>query len=209
MNSKNTPIPSVKSLINASIVAVLLALLILFAAVLPAEFGIDPTGFGKKLGLTKFSQSVNKIPGMEQGDCNIVKQTQIEANEKSIAAIVSDDLKPLDLSKPVQWKDNVKIVIPPQKGLEYKFAMAKGDILEYSWGTDGMSIYFDFHGEPKGATDGYFKSYLNAMDNESKGLLTAPFDGIHGWYWENDTDKPVTIQLTTNGKYQILGIMEQ
>jgi len=24
-----------------------------------------------------------------------------------------------------------------------------------------------------------------------KGSFTAPFDGSHGWYWENESDTPV------------------
>ena len=127
---------------------------------------------------------------------------------ESIADSPSSDVQPLVANSAVQCKDTVKIVIPPKKGLEYKFAMTKGAVLEYSWTTDGIALYFDFHGEPKGAKDGYFKSYLNLMDKESKGVLTAPSEGIHGWYWENDTDNPVIIQLSTNGTYQVLGVME-
>ena len=33
------------------------------------------------------------------------------------------------------------------------------------------------------------------------GSYTAPFDGVHGWYWENLTDSPVTITLRTAGFY--------
>ncbi len=28
---------------------------------------------------------------------------------------------------------------------------------------------------------------------------TAPFTGIHGWYWQNRTDRPVTLKLTATG----------
>ena len=107
----------------------------------------------------------------------------------------------------IKWKNTVKIVIPPKKSLEYKFAMVQGSTLEFSWQTDGATVYFDFHGEPKGATDGYFKSYLETRLANSKGKLTTPFEGIHGWYWENETDQPVTITLSTNGSYEILGVM--
>ena len=55
MNDINPPVPSLKSLIIASIFATLLASLILISAVLPAEYGIDPTGLGKMMGLTALS----------------------------------------------------------------------------------------------------------------------------------------------------------
>jgi len=39
-----------------------------------------------------------------------------------------------------------------------------------------------------------------------KGSFTAPFDGSHGWYWKNTSNKPVAIQLILNGQFQIIGI---
>jgi hypothetical protein len=207
MNPEHIPEQSLKSLINACIVAFFLALVILFVAVLPAEYGIDPTGLGKKMGLIALSKSSQKTTP-SSAETNAVPTKTAEENAGPIVADSSGDVQALDASKPIQWKDTVKIVIPPKKGLEYKFALVKGAVLEYTWTTDGIALYFDFHGEPKGAKDGYFKSYLNIMDKESKGMLTAPFEGIHGWYWENDTNKPVTIQLSTNGVYQILGVLE-
>jgi hypothetical protein len=198
---------SVKALINASLCAVLLALIILFTAVLPAEYGIDPTGMGQKLGLTALAASGQKNPV----DCAVKsqqsKQPVAETESSKLQHLVAEH-QPLDESKPIRWHDTVTIVIPPRKGLEYKFVMSKGAALDYSWQTDGESIYFDFHGEPEGASNGYFKSYLETKDKSSKGRLTAPFNGIHGWYWENATDKAISITLNSNGQYRILGVMK-
>lgn len=55
MNDINPPVPSLKSLLIASAFATLLAAFILISAVLPAEYGIDPTGLGKMTGLTALS----------------------------------------------------------------------------------------------------------------------------------------------------------
>ncbi len=208
MNSEDIPIQSTKSLINACLVAVLLATVILFTAVLPAEYGIDLTGLGNKLGLIALSEISQQNLPLDAEDCSKPKQDVVVNQPQVATAKPTGDNHPLENSKSIQWKDSVNIVIPPQKGLEYKFAMAKDAVLEYSWKTDGVPIYFDFHGEPKGATDGYFKSYLEITSNESKGVLTTPFEGIHGWYWENKTAQPITIQLSTNGKYEVLGVMK-
>lgn len=178
-----------------------MAVIILFAAVLPAEYGIDPTGLGKKLGLISLSTSPSIVP-----NCN--KPTEaLAGNTVKPTTATGSDIQVLENADAVKWKNTVKIVIPPKKGLEYKFAMVQGSTLEFSWQTDGATVYFDFHGEPKGATDGYFKSYLETRLANSKGKLTTPFEGIHGWYWENETDQPVTITLSTNGSYEILGVM--
>ena len=34
---------------------------------------------------------------------------------------------------------------------------------------------------------------------EKHGFYTAPYDGIHGWYWENLNDTDVTITLDAAG----------
>jgi hypothetical protein len=38
---------------------------------------------------------------------------------------------------------------------------------------------------------------------EASGTMTAPFSGIHGWYWENTTDQAITVTLTSSGYYNI------
>lgn len=202
MTSENIPEQSTKSLLGACLVAGLLAITLLLTAVLPAEYGIDPTGLGEKMGLLTLAKS--------SADCNKPVAALPENPPKPTNNTTVSDNRPLDPSKPVQWRDSVDIVIPANKGLEYKFAMKQGAALYYSWqkGGDSSPIYFDFHGEPKGATDGYFKSYLETNASQSEGVLTAPFEGIHGWYWENKTSQPVTIRLRTTGEYEILGIMK-
>ncbi len=205
MNQENLPDSSVKALINASLGAIFLALIILFAAVLPAEYGIDPTGLGGKMGLLALSKG--DFQSKNSGCSNSQQSGAVNsaANDETGA---NNELQPLPNADKIEWKDSVEIVIPPKKGLEYKFAMVKNAMLEFSWLTDDGQIYFDFHGEPKGATNGYFKSYLETTGAESSGRLTASFEGVHGWYWENDTDKPVSIRLSTRGAYDALGIMK-
>lgn len=54
-----TPIPegpSPASLRRASLVAVLIAVVLVVTAVLPAEYGIDPTGIGRRIGLTQMGR---------------------------------------------------------------------------------------------------------------------------------------------------------
>ena len=66
-------------------------------------------------------------------------------------------------------------------------------------------LYFDFHGEPDGDETGYFESYAEGTAEGLAGSLNAPFDGKHGWYWENNTDEPVTVSLLTFGTYSVIG----
>jgi len=107
-------------------------------------------------------------------------------------------------SQPSQWKDSITITIPARSGKEYKFQLVKGALLEYSWKTDSKKLFFDFHGEPKGDTTGYFESFKNSTDSQSSGSIAAPFEGTIGWYWENKSPLPVNVVLHTRGSYQMV-----
>lgn len=183
------PKASIKSLLISLISSIILAIIILLIAVLPAEFNIDPTGLGKKMGLTVLAKTDN----------DSTKPTVISCPEPAQATGQKTAM--------AQWPDSVMITVPAKKGLEYKFHINKGDKLEFVWKTDGAALYFDFHGEPQGNTTGYFKSFKESTQSESSGSLIAPFTGSHGWYWENKTNKAVIINLKTRGQYKIKGLM--
>jgi hypothetical protein len=47
--------------------------------------------------------------------------------------------------------------------------------------------------------------YRKATGDREHGSLVAPFDGIHGWYYRNDTDMPIVVRLTVSGFYELTG----
>ncbi len=174
MNSYQVPVHSTKTLIKASVAASALAVVVLVIAILPSEYNIDPTSIGKALGLTKLAKSAELLPVAEMASAPHAESS-----------------------------DTVNIEIPAGKGLEYKLLMEKYAHLEYEWVTDGEELYFDFHGEPRGDTTGYFESFSITTANNMKGSLTAPFPGSHGWYWKNKTHAPITVTLSIKGSYTI------
>lgn len=164
------------ALIKYTLFSLLFAAIILLTIILPAEYNIDPTGIGHKLGLTVF----NKVE---------IETTVTNTPEKLIGE-----------------SDVIEVIVPARGGVEYKFMMEKNKKLKYEWIADGAPLYFDLHGEPKGDTSGYFESYAIATVNEMKGSFTAFFTGSHGWYWKNETDTPVTVQLIATGEYMKHGL---
>jgi hypothetical protein len=100
-------------------------------------------------------------------------------------------------------RDEQSFVIAPRQGMEYKYRLEKGEALLYAWKATGP-VNVEFHAEPDGAPKGYAQTYekQNAM-GEASGTLTAPFSGIHGWYWENTTAQPVTVTLRSAGFYNL------
>ena len=165
------------TLIKASVAATIVAAIALLTLILPAEYHIDPTGIGQRLGLTVLAQSAEASP-----------------------------VDPESLPKSTASQQVIEITVPANKGLEYKLQMEQYDKVTYEWMTNGSSLYFDLHGEPEGDTTGYFESYAIATLDTMKGSFTAPFNGSHGWYWKNTSNNPVAIQLILNGQFQIIGI---
>ncbi|UWN50052.1 hypothetical protein ASALC70_02270 [Alcanivorax sp. ALC70] len=53
---KREELPSTAKLIRSTIIAAIVALVLLVTVVMPAEYGIDPTGAGRALGLTEMGE---------------------------------------------------------------------------------------------------------------------------------------------------------
>jgi len=175
--------PSKSAILKATVIALAVALLILFTAVLPAEYGIDPLKTGKALGLTGISQ----------------------ATETTTAGRATPVATGIYTSQPAIYKtDSEDMGLRPGEGVEVKYHMQKGAGMVYAWKATGK-IQFEFHGEPdvKPKPD-YFESYQlddKVGQTESHGSFTAPTTGIHGWFFANKTKEDVMIHLTTAGFY--------
>jgi len=170
-------IQTTSSLVKALAISLVIAVILFITMVLPAEFGIDPTGIGQRLGLNNLAV--------------------VEPEQEVIARAGEGDL--------AFREDEVEIEIPAGRGLEYKFFLNQSANLTYEWSST-ETLYFDLHGEPEGDTTGYFESYGAATVDTMKGSVTTPFTGSHGWYWRNDEDSDVTVTLKTLGNYEVLGL---
>ena len=181
-------LPSTKSLFKATGVAALIGLLVLITTILPAEYGIDPTGLGHKMGLTVLSQA------------NVTEPKSPEA------ASSSDNL--LSLSAGPVWKtqntlssDTTTVTLEPDEGLEVKATMNAGDRMVFNWASEGGPVNFDMHGERFNDGDNFTSYWQGRNEPAANGAFEAPFDGTHGWYWRNRGEATVTIVLQTSGFY--------
>jgi hypothetical protein len=166
--------------------ALLVAGLVLVMFVLPAEYAVDPLGTGARLGLLPLG----------------VTGQQVEALNQSAAAGAGQAPVVVAQEQPFHG-ETVSFTIKPHTGMEYKYRLDKGEALLYSW-TATAPVNYEFHAEPDGAPRGYAQTYEKVDASRRKaGTLTAPFPGIHGWYWENPGDTDVTLTLTTSGFYNM------
>jgi hypothetical protein len=167
--------------------ALLAAGLILVMFVLPAEYAVDPLGTGARVGLL---------------DLGVVGQ-QVEALSSAAPAGAAGEA-PIVVPQDRAFKqETIEFKVGPREGMEYKYRLEKGEALLYSWKTTAP-VNVEFHAEPDGAPRGYAQTYEKTdRQTEASGTLTAPFPGIHGWYWENTTDQEITVTLTSAGYYNL------
>jgi hypothetical protein len=178
------PAPSAKTLAVASALAVLAATVVLVTAVLPAEYGIDPLGTGRRLGFLALSQADHPAP--------------VPPPQGTVLAPVREGQ--IDLY-PGEFKvDSRQFVLGPYEYVEFKYQMAKDAVMLFSWSADG-DVQQDFHGDREGAAADAAQSYDKQPRRKSDGSFTAPFPGIHGWYWENPGGATVTVTVRTAGFY--------
>jgi hypothetical protein len=170
--------------------ALLVAGLILVMFVLPAEFAVDPLGTGARLGLLPLG-----VVGQQVDALNTAAREAGKAGAAGGAIIVAQET-------PFQ-QESVEFKLAPKEGMEYKYRLDKGEALLYSWNATAP-VNYELHAEPDGAPAGYAHSYEKKdAFTQASGTLTAPFPGIHGWYWENTTNQEVTVSLKTAGYYNI------
>ena len=95
--------------------------------------------------------------------------------------------------------DSAEFQLDPYEYLEYKYHLDKDAGMMFRWTASG-DVKHDFHGDPdeKGAKE---QSYDKRSRREAYGAFTAPFSGIHGWFWENTGSERITIRIQSAGFY--------
>jgi hypothetical protein len=196
MHNSNIPdsreLPSSAKLIKSTIIAVITAVVLLVTAVLPAEYGIDPTGIGNALGLKRMGEIKTSLAEEAAADEQSALPAQVEVAKPVKMATGAVDA--------ASRSDTMQVTLAPDEGTEIKVAMSEGDSVSYEWSTSGGKANFDAHGDSQKLKINYH-SYEKGSEVEKKGVLIAAFDGSHGWFWRNRTSKTMTVTLKTNGAY--------
>ena len=197
MYNSDTPLraelPSSKQLLRSTILAAVTALVLLVAVVLPAEYGLDPTGVGRVLGLTKMGTTKQQLAAEAAADA--AKPSTVGA------AVVAATPAPPAAVPQVQWRDETPFTLKPGEGTEIKLEMRAGATAQYAWVVEGGTVNFDTHGDAPGKSISYEKGRGVAA---KEGVLEAAFTGNHGWYWRNRGQSAVQMVLQTRGDYSAL-----
>lgn len=199
--STPTDSPSKASLLKATLIAIVAAIVILVLVILPAEYGIDPTGFGNATGLSQ----LNADPTV-----TIEITDVIGGNEVIREVEIPGFGEPTPLPNPAVFQDQaappetrtMEVLIPAEGQTEVKMVMTEGKAAVYSWEVDQGDIYVDFHGHDASFGPDFFVRYKEQQEGSgNNGSLVAPFNGEHGWYWLNYNEYDVVVRLTITGYF--------
>jgi hypothetical protein len=172
-----------RTLTKATAGAGVAAALILTLFVLPAERGIDLTGIGSAIGLTRMGQTEKEVTAPPQGPAAIPIPNR--AMIEKTTALRSDEMT---------------LTLAPHSGAEIKAHMREGDHFIFRWEASAP-VKVDMHGERVNAGDAFTSYWKEKELSAAQGDLTAPFEGTHGWYWHNRSDVPITVTVKTTGFY--------
>lgn len=157
--------------------AALAAVVVLF--VLPSEFGIDPTGFGKASGLTQMA--------------NPLANETLERGRKRSNVLSTGQFAPEPGAS-----DHWTYELGPYEEIELKYVLDKDAPMTFAWRADGP-LNFDMHAHPFDGGEAVTESYAVARGNGQSGRYVAAFSGIHGWHWQNRSLATVLLTLDASG----------
>lgn len=190
-----TELPSTSKLIKSTIIAIIIAAVILVTLVLPAEYGIDPTGVGKLTGL----QRMGEIKTALAEELEEAQSTQLVTSDEKIA------VETISTDSQVLRTDEKSVTLAPNKSIEIKLAMTKGNKVDFTWSIDAGEVFYDLHADSK---DIRYHIYEKGTASAEQGTFEAAFTGNHGWYWKNRSQQSLTITLNTSGNYEDIKIMK-
>ena len=184
-------LPSSAQLLKSTIIAIIMIVILFVMVILPAEYGTDPTGVGKILGLK------------EMGDIkmSLLEESQNESLQESEPfSIDTDSVEAEKISDTIN-EDVVEITIEPGKAIEIKLEMKIGDVVQYEWRTIKGGLNYNLHGDGYKGSKKSINYKKGRMVSSDSGELKAEFDGYHGWFWRNREKFSVTVILQTSGDY--------
>ncbi len=210
MSTTATPSqPTSRQLLKATALAIAVAAVLLVTTVLPAEYDIDPTGIGARLGLNALYErteaaDVPPPPPANSGPMTVDSAAANTALSKQATAAFganagqSFDAGAVSLNATTYRRDTLTVTLAPGKGAEVKAMLKSGDGMVFHWKATA-DVALDMHGERTGIKNAWTSYAVETAQREGAGTFVAPVDGSHGWYWQNRGTEPVTVEIQASG----------
>ena len=170
---KRADLPTTGKLLRSTALAALIAGGLLVTTVLPAEYGIDPTGIGRALGLTPMGEIKISLAAEARADERVATETA-PAQPVAVAPTVRAEAAPVPAPAPAPVavatlppaavaptpaaarQDTVTVTLKPGQGAEVKLTMNKDHRVRYEWASAGGPVNFDTHGDPYDAPKDFY-----------------------------------------------------
>lgn len=191
-------LPSSAQLVKSTIIAAVSAVVILVTVVLPAEYGIDPTGVGKALGLAEMGEIKTQLAEEAEADRLLEQEAAGEDQSSLLDDIFGLFVGAAHAQDAGIWRDETTFTLAPGESAEWKLVMTEGQSAEYRMIVEGGRVNFDLHGHGSGQSVTYEKS---RGSEGAEGAILAGFDGEHGWFWRNRDKSDVTVTVQVRGDY--------
>ncbi|HYW33001.1 MAG TPA: hypothetical protein VE869_15985 [Gemmatimonas sp.] len=192
-------------LVRSTLIAAVVVSVLLVTVVLPAEYGVDPVGVGRVLGLTEMGKI--KMALEREAEAAAIAERAAVA-QVPVAAPSSAPATPTTPSgvatTPTSRRDSMTVTLRPGASIELKLDMRKDQRATYQWRADSAPVNYNTHGEPPNPPKGFYHGYGKGTSRGEQGELVAAFDGSHGWFWRNRSPADVHITLIASGEYQRL-----
>jgi len=194
-------LPSSRKLLRSTLIALGVALLLLVTVVMPAEYGADPTGVGRLLGLKRMGEIKMSLAREAAAADSLEAAAGTAAGPEATAAAPAVAAPVADAKTDSIRSDTVSVTLNPGQGREIKLAMKQGVRVSFSWSTDRGVVNYDTHADSKTPPRDYFGYEKGVAVASQEGVLEAAFDGMHGWFWRNRGTEPLTVTLRATGVY--------
>ncbi len=192
-------LPSTGRLVKSTLIAFVTAGFLLVLVVMPAEYGIDPTGIGEALGLKRMGEI--KVMLNAEAAQDLTRNQSTEDAPQEIQADLSTSTEPAETAPSAHIQTHeMQVTLTPGQGAEIKVEMKKAQRVQFTWWTDGEKANFDAHADSKTLKINYH-NYSKGSVQRATGELEAAFDGSHGWFWRNRGSETMIITLQTQGEY--------
>ena len=197
-------LPPRKQVAIGSLVALVVGSITAVFFVLPAELGIDPTGFGEATGLTGLAadssgQNIYLQRGLKRTNVLLPLEASAKPDEATLRATLAG--KGLAAPAGLQLRtDHWEYELLPYENIEMKYRLAQGQPMIFAWHA-GKPLNYDMHSVPDQGGNDATESFAITDGPSQTAVYVAPFTGIHGWFWQNRSLETVTLTIDATGGF--------
>jgi len=193
-------LPTPAQLRRSTIIAAISAVAIGVMVYLPAEYGTDPTGVGRILGLTEMGEIKQQLAAEAEADRLL--DAALDAADDTSSLL--DDIFGLFVSAAhaqEAWQEEISFTLAPGESTEIKATMEEGATMAYAWVATGGRVNFDLHAHSGSDAVTYD---TGRGQTSGEGNFETPFAGDHGWFWRNRDSVKLTVTLQLRGEYSAI-----